>query len=297
MNYSDKGKPLNEMRKELYKPELEMRGVEFFKYPVAQAFSLASEAHYHEAIECIYVDRGSLTVYIDGRWENVRSGELVLFRSMGVHSIFTDDQSINDYYVLKILPSILYNIASKAPNENFPLRFTAFNSGFKTVWQREEISGTAIEDGFKRLVSQLNNDGKSTASTLSLTISSLMVLEGLFESSGGYTEERALKSSNTMYRAVAYVEAHLSEALAEDDVAKKFGISASHFAREFKRATGKTFKQYIISRRMEKAEMLLALGSHSVSEVAEKCGYSSVSHFITMYGKINGKSPRGAVKS
>ena len=295
MNYSDKGKPINEMRKELYKPELEMRGIEFFKYPAAQAFSLASESHYHEAIECIYIDRGSLTVYIDGRWESIRSGELVLFRSMGVHSIFTDDQSINDYYVLKILPSILYNIALKSPTEHFPLRFIAFNPKFKTVWKKEEISGSAIEDGFKRLISQLNKDGKSTASTLSLTISALLVLGGLFETGGGYDTD-TFKASDAVFRAIAHVEARLSEALAEDDVAKAFGISKSHFAREFKRATGKTFKQYIIHRRMEKAESLLASGKLSVSEVAEKCGYPTTSHFITMYGKIKGKTPRGAAK-
>ena len=262
---------------------------------MSQAFSLASEAHYHEAIECIYVDRGTITIYIDGKWEGISSGDLVLFRSMGIHSIFTDDQNVNDYYVLKIMPSILYNISPKSQKETFPLRFTAFNSKLKNIWRKEEIPGTAIEEGFARLIKQLNADGKSTASDLFLVVASLLVLEGLYETDEDVANV-LVKSSDAMFRAVAYVESHISETLSEEDVAKKFGISTSHFAKKFKQATGKPFRQYVIAARMDKAEKLLASGEHSVSEIAEKCGYSSTSHFITMYGKIKGKTPRGAMK-
>lgn len=290
MNYEDKGKPVNTIHIEPYKPELDSRGVDFFKHPTARAFSLVTWAHNHSSIELIYVETGTLTVYIDGRWINVKSGEIVLFRSMGVHSIFTDDQDVNEYYVLKIMPSILYNISPKSQKESFPLRFTAFNSRLKTVWKKEEIEGTPIEEGLERLKRQLNADGKSTASDLSLTISLLLVIEGIYESESGMAEE-LVNSSDTMFRAVVYVESHIADSLAEDEVAKKFGFSTSHFAREFKRTTGKTFKQYIIDARMGKAERLLAVGNHTVSEVAEMCGYSSASHFITMYRKKKGKTP------
>lgn len=295
IEYSDKGKPLNLAVREVFKPDLDSAGVEFFRYPISQAFTVTSYGHYHEAIECLYVEKGELTVYIDEAWRTVPEGGLILLRSMGIHAIITEESRENIYYVLKIMPTILYNITPKSQNNAFPLRFTAYSAGLKSIWTKDEIRGTAIELGLKRLLCQLDLDGKSTASDLTLTVSALTVMEGLYESDK--REEPLIKSSETLFKAVSYVEGRLAERLTEEEVARHFGISPSHFAREFKRTTGKTFRQYIISARMRKAEKLLATKAHSVREVAELCGYSSVSHFITSYRRLTGKTPASSGKS
>ena len=289
IEYSDKGKPLNLAVREVFKPDLDSAGVEFFRYPISQAFTVTSYGHYHEAIECLYVEKGELTVYIDGAWRTVPEGGLILLRSMGIHAIITEESRENVYYVLKVMPTILYGIAPKSQSSAFPLRFTAFSAGLKSIWTKDEIRGTAIELGLKRLLCQLDLDGKSTASDITLAVSALTVIEGLYESGGA--EAALANATETMFKAVAYVEAHLAERMNEEEVARQFGISISHFAREFKRTTGKTFRQYIISARMRKAEILLATGAHTVKEVAEMCGYPSASHFITSYRRLKGRTP------
>ena len=289
MDYTDKGKSFDKIRKETFKHDLARCGVEFFKFPACKAFSLASEAHYHEAIELLLVDNGSLTVYNDGKWEKVNAGDLVVCRSMGVHSIFTDDRDINDYYVLKVMPNLLYNVSTKYSDE-FPLRFSVYNSGFKTIWRQSEIDKTDIAFGLNRLISQLDNDGKSAGSEVSIVVSALLVLESIYESDKT-PSDKLVRSKEIIHRAVAFVTSNYAQNITKESVAKKFGMSESHFSREFKRATGKTFKEYLTSIRLDQAERLLLSTSMTVSEIAGKCGYSSFSYFISLYKKVKGQTP------
>lgn len=286
MDYTDKGKSFDKIRKENYKTDLERYGVEFFKFPVCKAFSLASEAHYHEAIECIIMNRGTITVFNDGKWEKVSKGEMVIFRSMGVHSIFTDDEDVNDYYVLKIVPSLLYGVSHIS--NDFPLRFSVYNPNLKTIWKKEEIENSSISYGLNRLIGQLDRDGKSTATDHYIVVSALLVLDGIFESAA--TKE-LVNSSSIIFKAVAYITTNFEQNLTITEVAHRHGLSPSHFAKEFKRTVGKSFKDYLISVRMDHAEILLRSTSLTVSDIASKCGYPSYSHFISSYKNQKGITP------
>lgn len=296
MNYSDKGKSFDKVRKEDVKPNLERREFEFFKYPASQAFSLTSEAHYHEAIECIIIDNGTLTVFNDGKWDNAKKGDMIVFRSMGAHAIFTNEEDVNDYYVLKIMPSVLYNATPKSAGPSFPLLFTAYNPNLKTLWKKEEIAGTQIELGLKRLISELNNDGKYAGKDISAIISALLIMEEIFNESASFGDT-ASRCSDAIFAAVAYIGTNLDQSLTEAAVAKKHNISESHFAREFKKATGKTFKDYLTFMRLNLATELLLSTSLPIGTVAARCGYVSTSYFIQLYKKYKGKTPSQERKS
>lgn len=55
--------------------------------------------------------------------------------------------------------------------------------------------------------------------------------------------------------------------------------------------TGKQYKDYIISLRIEYAKKLLLTEPLSVNEVCEKTGYNNVSHFIQLFKKMTGTTP------
>jgi len=74
------------------------------------------------------------------------------------------------------------------------------------------------------------------------------------------------------------------------------GRSISTFNRDFKRKYGKTPKQWLIKKKMEKAEELL-LDGINVTNCAIEVGYSNISHFIKAYKLIYGKTPKTNQKS
>ena len=69
-------------------------------------------------------------------------------------------------------------------------------------------------------------------------------------------------------------------------------LSAYHFARQFKRATGLPPHQYVILRRVERAKQLLHGGSElSLAEVAAHVGFSDQSQFSYHFKRLVGVTP------
>ena len=80
------------------------------------------------------------------------------------------------------------------------------------------------------------------------------------------------------------------------DFANLSGRSLSTFNRDFKRKHGQTPKQWLIKKKMEKAEKLLSEGVN-VTNSAIEVGYNNVSHFIKAYKLIHGETPKAIRKN
>jgi AraC family transcriptional regulator len=70
------------------------------------------------------------------------------------------------------------------------------------------------------------------------------------------------------------------------------GISAFHFAREFKRATGTTPHQYLIKFRVERAKDLLTGSEMPLVEISSRSGFSHQSHFTRLFHRLTGMTPQ-----
>src|SRR5262249_57238776 len=79
---------------------------------------------------------------------------------------------------------------------------------------------------------------------------------------------------------VEYIEEHLSAGPSLAEMAAVARLSAYHFARQFKAATGLPPHRYVIARRVERARQLLRAGADlSLAEVAGCAGFSDQSQF------------------
>ncbi len=91
-------------------------------------------------------------------------------------------------------------------------------------------------------------------------------------------------------RVAELVEARLADPLAVEDLAAAAGLSAFHFARAFKQATGETPHRFVLRRRLERAKQALACGEPP-ARVAAACGFSSQSHFGARFREATGLTP------
>jgi AraC family transcriptional regulator len=95
-------------------------------------------------------------------------------------------------------------------------------------------------------------------------------------------------------RAVAeYVEEHLDAGITLRQLAAAAHLSVYHFARQFRAATGLPPHQYVLARRVERAQQLLREGDDlSLAEVAASAGFSDQSQFSQHFKRLVGVTPR-----
>ncbi len=102
---------------------------------------------------------------------------------------------------------------------------------------------------------------------------------------------------SSITRARVFIDKYHSESLTLTSVAKAARLSAVHFCRVFKRATGFGFSAYLARVRIDRAKTLLRDGGLRVNEVASAVGFGSVPHFNRVFKRLVGRSPsafRGA---
>lgn len=97
-----------------------------------------------------------------------------------------------------------------------------------------------------------------------------------------------------MQRAIDYVEAHITEDIDYDAVARQSFSSPYHFQRVFSILCGYTLGEYIRSRRLALAGAELAEGRISVLDAALKYGYESPDSFARAFRRFHGVNPSQA---
>lgn len=92
-------------------------------------------------------------------------------------------------------------------------------------------------------------------------------------------------------KAVAYIQAHISDGVNVSDIARHLNISRGYLTLVFNSISGKSTKQYIIDYKIDVAKRLLRNTGMSIEEVGESVGVVSPGHFSRLFKTETGCSP------
>jgi AraC family transcriptional regulator len=92
-------------------------------------------------------------------------------------------------------------------------------------------------------------------------------------------------------RVVQYVDDHLSARITLSDLAAVAGLSRMHFASQFRMATGFRPHEFVLRRRIGRAEELLKHTSVSIVEIALAVGFQTQAHLTTVFKRFVGCTP------
>jgi AraC family transcriptional regulator len=93
-------------------------------------------------------------------------------------------------------------------------------------------------------------------------------------------------------RAIDYVEARLDKPVSLADVASSAGLTRMHFAAQFRAATGLRPHEYLLRRRIERAQEMLVGTGMSLVDVALSVGFQTQAHFTSVFKRYAGQPPR-----
>jgi AraC-like DNA-binding protein len=92
-------------------------------------------------------------------------------------------------------------------------------------------------------------------------------------------------------RAKDLVDRCYAEPLDVPALARHAHVSPAHFSRRFKEAFGETPHQYVLTRRVERAQELLRNTEMSVTDICFDVGFQSLGSFSSAFHRVAGMTP------
>lgn len=88
-----------------------------------------------------------------------------------------------------------------------------------------------------------------------------------------------------------YIKDNIDKKIRLEQLAEIAKLSPNHFHKVFTDTLGITPNNYISNLKLKNAKNLLLTSTFNITEIAEKCGYSNISYFSTVFKKHFNISP------
>ena len=217
-----------------------------------------------------------------GRTHRARSqpGHAMLMAA-GQDSVWHCSDAIDELHVF-LDPSILDEVAQEI--------------GARRI---ELIDGVAIVDPAIReismqLLAEIERPGMGTRLFADTTARSL-ALQLIRRRSSARVIDAAhgmFMTARQLRAATDYIESNLGQDLTLANLAAAPAMSPFRFARAFRKATGQSPRQYVITRRVERAKELLRARRRGIADIAQLVGFSTQSHFTAVFHRHCGITPK-----
>lgn len=92
-------------------------------------------------------------------------------------------------------------------------------------------------------------------------------------------------------KVTAFIEASLARTIRNEDLAALVRLTPAHFGRAFRNSVGEPPHEYVIRRRIERAQGLMLSTDASLSDIALDCGLADQSHLTRLFRRLVGESP------
>ncbi len=269
--------------------------------------------HFHNQYEIILFLNDGATLEVGSRLYHVNAGDMFLLNNKEYHRVCGAAGKEHNRYVLMFEPELLQPM-SKAFEYDFAMYFDNRSSKFNHKIHLSDEKLQKTETLLRRIEKNVNSAEEDPGRVkLKISILNLIVyineMYSFFINEQGDEPDASADSEENkevvfkepvLYRErieqiKKYISSHVDEKLEMEDIAEKFFISRHYLSHYFKKETGFTLVQYITNQKMIAAKTLLLQG-YTVTEVADYLAYNSDSHFIAVFKKNVGITPKQYTK-
>lgn len=233
--------------------------------------------HTHDCYELYCFLKGDVKYFVEGTIYDLKPGDLLIMKKSEAHSLLVNSNSPYE----RIL--VFFNEESIIGNDNKLLSFIdrkplGKNNRYRAVDLKKFDYMYLLEKMCKL------KDKSKISAYLTVLINELSSIK---RSDGRYTDNTA--------EIIAYINQHITENLSLDNICEHFFISKTHLIRKFKALTGTTVWDYIVTKRLVQARLLLQKGEKP-TDVFLKCGFNDYCSFFKAYKQKFGVSPKNDCK-
>ena len=257
-------------------------GRTFFKPPFKVSDTLINEAR------IVHVVNGHSNLYAANQFTSIQSGDTIIMKSDNFINnwLANESEEKNEVIVFQLTADMLKNIY----NMELPPwhEKDSMQSTFPVQLQKNHF---LISQYFENLRYYFDHPNLISENLLRIKIKELLFILAAIDASGDNKKILSSLFEANEYKFQEVIQTHLFKDLNLEDLAFLTQLSLSSFKRKFGQIYGTSPKRYFISKRLEKAQLLLRTTDMQVSEIAFECGFTEVGYFGKTFKKHYNSSP------
>lgn len=231
--------------------------------------------------ELIYVDTGALRTQVDGKTYEIREKEIMIYGPGQRRSQAVSGNGMVTYVTVQF-------------------RATDLGNAGKEDWSRQLLNkvlpyNKKIYYLIKNLVQESSGGVPYMESLMECILTQILIrllqAEYVEPNAGAGSIVRQNYQDELFGRIVAYIEKRIYEPLTVADICQEFSLSRSSMQLLFNNAVNRSPKRYISDLKLETGCRLLRENKYTVSEIAQKLGYSSIHYFSNAFHRKYHISP------
>lgn len=113
----------------------------------------------------------------------------------------------------------------------------------------------------------------------------------LCEKYQNYVNAGSQRLSPAIHAAIVYINENYYQKIFLNDIAKAVFMNHTYLSQQFKKEVGLSIPKYLEQVRINKALLLIRSSDCSISEVAERVGFSNQNYFSKVFKSVTGSSP------
>ena len=244
--------------------------------------------HNHASYEIYYFISGKVIFFIEGNEYSLSSGDLLIMRSTEAHYITVDPTLPYERFTLHFLSNMIYGMDGGG---ELLKAFEKREAGKGNLFREKDFRNGTCGAIIANLMQPAESNPRLQAVTNLYAL--LNEIRLAYEAKG---TEKTREKESIAYNIISYINSHLEQQLALDDICSRFFISKAQLCRIFKMTTGTTVGGYIAVKRLTAARERMREGIPATKAYME-CGFNDYSAFYRAYKKQFGCSPVEDIRS
>ena len=234
----------------------------------------------HSYWELTYVDKGELLTTIDGVSYHLKQGDLIFYAPMQFHTQSTFEKISSSYLTINF--KMNFNHADLLCNKIFSLKRDSYFIVTKLI---EELSNDNL----------YSND--LSLCYLKQLIIQMLRLDNSHFHSKPTTHIQQTYENELLNDILLYIDDNIYEKISVSTLCEHFCISTSMLHSLFRKNMNNTAKNYINELKLSKSKELIRNSTHTLSEISEMLGFSSIHYFSKKFKSYFNISPTEYSKS
>lgn len=251
-------------------------------YDIKPTTKELSKMHTHEWAEILCFISGSGTYYVEGTPYKLCPGDIIIMRKNEFHCVYINDDVPYERIVISFNEELITDLKDvKDLIEPFYKRPLGKNNRYKA----DEIFK------FNQMNFVHHLFCANELSRASIIANFIFFLNCLFQTFTERKNANSIEENSLSNDIVLYVNDNITSDISLQTICDEFFISKSQLCRLFKKATGASVWDYIITKRLIMAKSFISAGENTTS-ACYKAGFNDYTAFYRAYKQKYNASPK-----